>query len=73
MEPTDARRMVPCFDEPDFKAVWKIRVIHPKGTRAISNGLEIKNAVPTLVLIGHFLLLSRTLIKFLSTAGVQKI
>ncbi|VDD92199.1 unnamed protein product [Enterobius vermicularis] len=47
MEPTDARRMVPCFDEPDFKAVWKIRVIHPKGTRAISNGLEIKNAVPT--------------------------
>uniref|UniRef100_A0A0N5A7P6 Aminopeptidase n=1 Tax=Syphacia muris TaxID=451379 RepID=A0A0N5A7P6_9BILA len=47
MEPTDARRMVPCFDEPDFKAVWKVRVIHPKGTKAISNGIEIKNAVST--------------------------
>ncbi|VDK69103.1 unnamed protein product [Litomosoides sigmodontis] len=47
MEPTDARRMVPCFDEPEFKAVWKIKVIHPSGTSAVSNGIEIKNAEKT--------------------------
>ncbi|VDK47972.1 unnamed protein product [Anisakis simplex] len=45
MEPTDARRLVPCFDEPQFKAVWKVKVIHPRGTVAISNGIEYKNAV----------------------------
>ncbi|KHJ83984.1 peptidase family M1, partial [Oesophagostomum dentatum] len=42
MEPTSARQMVPCFDEPEFKASWKVRVIHPKGTNAISNGIEEK-------------------------------
>lgn len=47
MEPTDARRMVPCFDEPEFKAVWKIKTIHPIGTSAVSNGIEIKNAEKT--------------------------
>uniref|UniRef100_A0A0R3RW20 Aminopeptidase n=1 Tax=Elaeophora elaphi TaxID=1147741 RepID=A0A0R3RW20_9BILA len=47
MEPTDARRMVPCFDEPEFKAVWKIKAIHPAGTSAVSNGIEIKNAEKT--------------------------
>ncbi|CAG9535797.1 unnamed protein product [Cercopithifilaria johnstoni] len=47
MEPTDARRMVPCFDEPEFKAIWKIKVIHPSGTSAVSNGIEIKNAAKT--------------------------
>uniref|UniRef100_A0A183GDG0 Peptidase_M1 domain-containing protein n=1 Tax=Heligmosomoides polygyrus TaxID=6339 RepID=A0A183GDG0_HELPZ len=40
MEPRDARRMVPCFDEPKFKANWTVTVIHPKGTRAVSNGIE---------------------------------
>nr|CAB57357.1 microsomal aminopeptidase [Haemonchus contortus] len=40
MEPTDARLMVPCFDEPTFKANWTVTVIHPKGTSAVSNGIE---------------------------------
>ncbi|KAK6023767.1 hypothetical protein OSTOST_10436 [Ostertagia ostertagi] len=40
MEPTDARRMVPCLDEPNYKANWTVTVIHPKGTRAVSNGIE---------------------------------
>ncbi|VDM59664.1 unnamed protein product, partial [Angiostrongylus costaricensis] len=39
-EPIYARRMVPCFDEPHYKANWTVTVIHPKGTRAISNGIE---------------------------------
>ncbi|KAK0409588.1 hypothetical protein QR680_004640 [Steinernema hermaphroditum] len=46
-EPTDARRMVPCFDEPEFKAVWKMNVIHPAGTTAVSNGIELVNAQET--------------------------
>nr|CDJ80959.1 Peptidase M1 domain containing protein [Haemonchus contortus] len=39
-EPTDARRMVPCLDEPSFKANWTVTVIHPRGTKAVSNGIE---------------------------------
>ncbi len=37
MEPTDARRMFPCFDEPDFKASFKLRVSVDQGNTAISN------------------------------------
>uniref|UniRef100_A0A914RMZ1 Aminopeptidase N-like N-terminal domain-containing protein n=1 Tax=Parascaris equorum TaxID=6256 RepID=A0A914RMZ1_PAREQ len=39
--------MVPCFDEPEFKAVWKVKIIHPSGTVAISNGIELKDAIKT--------------------------
>ncbi|VDO31060.1 unnamed protein product [Haemonchus placei] len=38
--PSDARRLVPCLDEPSFKASWTVTVIHPKGTKAVSNGIE---------------------------------
>ncbi|CAJ0574944.1 unnamed protein product, partial [Mesorhabditis spiculigera] len=41
-EPHYARRMVPCIDQPDAKAIWKITVIHPKQTRAISNSERVK-------------------------------
>lgn len=37
MEPTDARRMFPSFDEPAYKAVFKIRAIINKDHVAISN------------------------------------
>lgn len=37
MEPTDARRMFPCFDEPDFKATFKLKVSVDQGNIAISN------------------------------------
>lgn len=40
MEPTYTRRMTPCFDEPAFRATWKVTVIHPVGTVALSNGIE---------------------------------
>ncbi|PAV75254.1 hypothetical protein WR25_17695 [Diploscapter pachys] len=41
MEPSDARRMVPCMDEPSFKANWTVTIIHPKGTTALSNGIDL--------------------------------
>jgi len=36
-EPADARRMFPCFDEPDFKATFKLRTKISPGFTAISN------------------------------------
>ncbi|KAF1751077.1 hypothetical protein GCK72_017629 [Caenorhabditis remanei] len=42
MEPVYARRMVPCYDEPAYKATWTVTVIHPKGTVAVANGIEDK-------------------------------
>ncbi|KAJ8335458.1 hypothetical protein SKAU_G00388000, partial [Synaphobranchus kaupii] len=37
MEPMDARKVFPCFDEPALKAVFNITIIHRKGSIALSN------------------------------------
>jgi aminopeptidase N/puromycin-sensitive aminopeptidase len=38
MEPTDARRAFPCWDEPAYKAPFNISVVADRGDTAISNG-----------------------------------
>ncbi|VDO49721.1 unnamed protein product [Onchocerca flexuosa] len=37
LQPTDASRLLPCFDEPEMKATFRIVLIHPMGTSAVSN------------------------------------
>lgn len=37
-ESTDARRAFPCFDEPDFKASYGVKLIVPENLFAVSNG-----------------------------------
>lgn len=36
-EPADARQFLPCFDEPDFKAQFKVSATVPAGMMALSN------------------------------------
>ncbi|TDW97504.1 M1 family metallopeptidase [Dinghuibacter silviterrae] len=36
--PDRARELFPCFDQPDLKAVFKLRLTLPEGWRAIANG-----------------------------------
>ncbi|MEL6860832.1 MAG: M1 family metallopeptidase [Pseudomonadota bacterium] len=38
MEPIDARKMVPSFDEPRFKTPWTLTVSAPAGNQVITNG-----------------------------------
>ena len=42
-EQTDARRAFPCFDEPDFKAVFSITLEVPEEMTAVSNSREISS------------------------------
>ncbi|MEK7859517.1 MAG: M1 family metallopeptidase [Elusimicrobiota bacterium] len=37
LEPTHARRLLPCFDEPDLKAVFELSVTAPEGLKVLSN------------------------------------
>lgn len=41
MQATDCRRAFPCFDEPDFKAVFSVTLVVDHGLLAVSNGPEI--------------------------------
>ena len=41
MQATDARRALPCWDEPDFRAVFDTTIRHRSDMTALSNGIEI--------------------------------
>jgi puromycin-sensitive aminopeptidase len=45
MQATDCRRAFPCWDEPDFKAVFGVTIVAPGDLLAISNGPEIDREV----------------------------
>ena len=46
LEPTSARRVFPCFDEPEYKSIFSISVEHDKGLTALSNmPMESRSAV----------------------------
>ncbi|MEN9824099.1 MAG: hypothetical protein RLZ04_2525, partial [Actinomycetota bacterium] len=44
MQATDCRRAFPCFDEPDFKAVFDITLIVEPHLLAVSNGPEVERS-----------------------------
>uniref|UniRef100_A0A4W4GAF0 Aminopeptidase n=1 Tax=Electrophorus electricus TaxID=8005 RepID=A0A4W4GAF0_ELEEL len=48
MQPTDARKAFPCFDEPAMKAVFHMTLIHVPGTKALANAMEIGTKLITL-------------------------
>ncbi len=44
-EATDARRAFPCFDEPNFKATFKVALVVDENLTALSNGRILKEEI----------------------------
>jgi aminopeptidase N len=42
LEPMDARRLFPCFDEPGFKVPFDLKVTAPRGNLVVANANEIE-------------------------------
>ncbi|XGW01548.1 hypothetical protein V3C99_014011 [Haemonchus contortus] len=46
-QPASARKLFPSFDEPSFVAPLTLTILHPNGTTARGNAMEITDAEPT--------------------------
>ncbi|HEY3484744.1 MAG TPA: M1 family metallopeptidase, partial [Ilumatobacteraceae bacterium] len=67
MQPTDCRRAFPCWDEPDFKAVFGITLVIDPDLVAVSNSPEIgreSRADKTVVRFGDTMVMSTYLVAF---------
>ncbi|VDM52463.1 unnamed protein product, partial [Angiostrongylus costaricensis] len=47
LQPVSARGFYPCFDDPQFKCPLSLKVVHPMGTIARSNAMEVADSQPT--------------------------
>lgn len=67
MQATDCRRAFPCWDEPEFKAVFSITLDVEDGLTAISNGSEIERTSAdgrTVILFADTMKMSSYLVAF---------
>ena len=68
MQSTDCRRAFPCWDEPEFKAVFGITLDVADGLTAVSNGSEVARTVEepgrTVVRFADTMLMSTYLVAF---------
>ena len=67
MQATDCRRAFPCWDEPEFKAVFGITLEIAEGLTAISNGAEVERTVEdgrTVVRFADTMVMSSYLVAF---------
>ena len=53
-EATDARRAMPCFDEPGYKTPFEITVTAPKGLAAFSNAPEVSASNEDAMVVHRF-------------------
>jgi hypothetical protein len=69
MEPIDARRMFPCFDEPGFKTPFSVSVTAPKELKVFANAPET-SAAPAGESVAHHFATTEKLPTYLVAIGV---
>ncbi|MDK6807850.1 aminopeptidase N [Corynebacterium sp. HMSC062E11] len=75
LEPSDARRIFPCFDQPDLKASYEVHLTGPEGWQLLSNQPEISREKTDSGEVAHFAptpLLSTYLTAFAAGPYVEK-
>ncbi len=45
-QPFDARRMLPCFDQPDLRATFRVEVLAPRDWICVSNAVPVGDPTP---------------------------
>lgn len=75
LEPSDARRIFPCFDQPDLKASYEVHLTGPEGWQLLSNQPEVGREKTDSGEVAHFAptpLLSTYLTAFAAGPYVEK-